>query len=259
MANKHPLKRLGPDKNVWITLKKHKGHGVMGDIRKTRVKEISGDSLLLCQPRKPLTKAQVGRVLNISWLEMSADGQINRRMMDTEFIGIKNYALEGRQVGVLLFGQPAEVYSGSLRRELRVAVPTGERAKAIIKQTSRGESVLLSSYSIEDLSPHGLRFICRKGAYGARGRREDPLSTHMVKDKLRILIRINNKDIMEVEAIIRTKVCSIIEKGEIVHFGVEFSKKVVWDEKDEKEYLQPFSHLDRDGLMPIISRYMSKL
>ncbi len=254
MAKTESLEKLLIGKDVWIIIRKHTDVDQEGDTRKSRVRSVSGDSLLLDQTEIPLDSSYEGRVMQISWVEQGETGQARRLMMDLEFLRVTDHEKDEKPGQALLFGGSAETYADTLRRTDRVLVPDGEDACVRISAAGGWPLGQVLTYPIADISCLGLRFVCEKEGGEFSMLESDFIYGHNVKDMLRVEVWISGKQIFEADSIIRSRLYPL-PGMEVVQFGIEFECLVSRGARTGKETICPFTFKSAASLIPHITRF----
>ncbi len=251
MTEKHPLEKLKQGTEVLVTLCGHTDVYKTGDIRRTLVKQVSGESILLSQPREPLTHEHVGLIMNISWIEIPPRGESCRRMVDAELISIEQYKLTNRVSQVLLFGKKSELFYGTLRREERLPIPENMNifVDIIYYHLNIGKRNIYCK--IIDLSTLGLRFVFNMELSDSEGNISEDIGID-IGDEINLNLFIDDNWIFNVEAIVRTIFIPDQKNPMIFHFGAEFSKLIETDFENDTEVKRDYTPKDGKILTPYL-------
>lgn len=254
VRRKNPLAGLRKNTCVWITVHVPLDPEKKPDTRKSKIIDVVSEALVAEQTEPPLSQENLGGVLCLSWLELGEDGRVSRRMLDAELVRAGEIMLDGRHTPALVFDRPIRIYSGSLRRGHRVAVPREAEGWVTLMDQNNRRVGIADKYSLVDFSLNGLRFSCLRNRELMDGYEPDPAANLEIGDTVRMGVHLFGNRIMVVDAMVRTKLFPQGPEGNLVHFGMELTARLRKDAATGSAVRVSYSEKEARLLTPYFSR-----
>ncbi|MEW5736853.1 MAG: hypothetical protein AB1921_18560 [Thermodesulfobacteriota bacterium] len=254
VRRKNPLAGLRKNTCVWITVHLPLDPEKKPDTRKSKIIDVVSGALVAEQTEPPLSRDSLGGVLCLSWLELGEDGRVSRRMLDAELVRAGEILLEGKPTDALVFDRPIRIYSGSLRRGHRVAVPREAEGWVVLLDQQNRKIGIADKYPLVDLSLAGLRFSCTRTREIMDTHEPDPAANLSLSDTVRLGLFLFGNRLMVLDAIVRTKLFPQGPDGNLVHFGMEIVARLKKDQQTEAVVRLPFTEKEARLLTPYFTR-----